>query len=187
MAAASLTPVWDAAGPLVAAMIISAVTVRIITNTATPPAHASLRDPQSIPLSQIPWPDPSEVDTFIRDPHAARGASAGLTLAAYQAGARTTARYPTRGLLGLSYTTLGLAGEAGEIANKLKKVIRDQNGHLTDDSRAALADELGDVLWYVASLAHELGVPLDDIARRNLAKLADRHRCGTITGSGDHR
>jgi NTP pyrophosphatase (non-canonical NTP hydrolase) len=121
---------------------------------------------------------------------ATRDASAGrtgLTLAAYQAGARTTARYPTRGLLGLYYAALGLAGEAGETANKIKKIIRDDSETLTDEARAAIANELGDALWYVAALAHELGIPLEEIAARNLAKLSDRQRRSAIGGSGDRR
>jgi NTP pyrophosphatase (non-canonical NTP hydrolase) len=111
----------------------------------------------------------------------------GLTLAQYASGARATARYPTHGLLGLSYAALGLAGEAGETANKIKKVIRDDSETLTDEARAAIADELGDTLWYAAALAHELGVPLEEIAARNLAKLSDRQRRSVIGGSGDRR
>jgi NTP pyrophosphatase (non-canonical NTP hydrolase) len=101
-------------------------------------------------------------------------ASLSITLADYQAGARRTARYPGHGLQGLSYTALGLAGEAGEVANKVKKVIRDDRATLTDEARNAIADELGDVLWYAAMLAHELGVSLEAVAARNLAKLRDR-------------
>jgi hypothetical protein len=107
------------------------------------------------------WESNQEVDDFIRDTYAARSgaAASGLTLAAYQAGARTTARYPEQDLLGLYYAALGLAGEAGEIANKVKKVIRDDGETLTDEARTAIAGELGDALWYAAALAHELGVP----------------------------
>lgn len=82
---------------------------------------------------------------------------------------------------GLAYTTLGLAGEAGEIANKVKKVIRD--GRSTD----GIADELGDVLWYLAAVANELGADLGDIADANLAKLASRAKRGKLGGSGDNR
>ena len=82
---------------------------------------------------------------------------------------------------GLAYTTLGLAGEAGEIANKVKKVIRD--GRSTD----GISDELGDVLWYLAAVANELGADLGDIANNNLKKLADRQARNVLGGSGDNR
>lgn len=180
---------WSALGVLLTTRLLSVLTRR---TTTPPPPPPSAAETQMRPLSPSPErgtcaPLPASAPTLNEPSPDTADRAPSLTLAAYQAGARTTARYPTTGLLGVVYTTLGLAGEAGEIANKLKKVIRDQNGHLTDDCRVALADELGDVLWYVASLAHELGLPLDDIAHRNLAKLTDRHRRGTITGSGDHR
>lgn len=85
----------------------------------------------------------------------------------------------------LEYPTLGLCGEAGEIANKVKKISRD---NLSMDSvRADIASELGDVLWYAAAVASELGVSLQDIAEANLAKLEDRKQRGVIGGSGDNR
>lgn len=89
--------------------------------------------------------------------------------------------------LRLSYATLGLVGEAGEIANKAKKVIRDNGGVVSDEVRVKLADELGDVLWYVAMLAIELDVKLSDIAERNIAKLKLRKQHDTLKGSGDKR
>ena len=85
------------------------------------------------------------------------------------------------------YMALGLAGEAGEVANKAKKIIRDGAGTLTDARRQDIADELGDVLWYCAGVATVLGVSLEVIAHNNLAKLAARHDAGKIVGSGDHR
>ncbi|AER47624.1 MazG-like pyrophosphatase [Mycobacterium phage DS6A] len=113
------------------------------------------------------------------------------TLDGYQQVAAETAIYPGAGYagswVGLSYVALGLAGEAGEIANKAKKIIRDNDGALSDDSRGALAAELGDVLWYVAQTATQLGYRLSDIADGNLAKLADRAGRGTLQGSGDTR
>ncbi len=80
------------------------------------------------------------------------------------------------------YPALGLAGEAGEVANKVKKLMRD--GTLDKD---AVAQEMGDVLWYLAALATDLGLDLDQIAEQNLARLADRKARGTLHGSGDDR
>lgn len=85
------------------------------------------------------------------------------------------------------YPTLGLCGEAGEVADKVKKVIRDDNGVFSDPVRESLKLELGDVLWYVAQLASELGFDLDTIARANLEKLASRAARNVIAGSGDQR
>lgn len=104
----------------------------------------------------------------------------------YQEAALQTALYPNRGT-NFVYPALGLLGEAGEIANKLKKVIRDNNGVLTDTVRDVVADEIGDVLWYVASLAHEMDYDLNAIAERNVDKLRSRMERGVIQGSGDNR
>jgi NTP pyrophosphatase (non-canonical NTP hydrolase) len=111
-----------------------------------------------------------------------------MTFNNYQANAGRTAFYP-RYLVndGLYYTTLGLVGEAGEIANKVKKIMRDNGGKVTKQAKADIFDELGDVLWYCASLADELGVNLEDVAGNNLIKLADRLKRGKIKGSGDKR
>jgi NTP pyrophosphatase (non-canonical NTP hydrolase) len=92
----------------------------------------------------------------------------------YQAGASRTALYPRR-LANLEYPTLGLAGEAGEVANIVKKIQRDHGGVINDDTRAKLKDELGDVLWYISACADELGITLGEIAEYNLDKLANRH------------
>ena len=92
----------------------------------------------------------------------------------YQSEASQTALYPRR-LSNLEYPTLGLAGEAGEVANIVKKIQRDDNGILTDEKRAKLKDELGDVLWYISACADELGLTLDEIAAYNVNKLAQRH------------
>ena len=89
-------------------------------------------------------------------------------------------------LLALSYTSLGM-GEAGEVQGKIKKVIRDSGGMITDEVRMAIAGELGDTLWYLAAVADELGLNLGDIAQANLNKLADRKDRGVIEGSGDTR
>ena len=75
----------------------------------------------------------------------------------------------------LEYPTLGLAGEAGEVANIVKKIQRDHEGILTDETRGKLKDELGDVLWYISACADELGLTLQEIAEYNVNKLAKRH------------
>ena len=92
----------------------------------------------------------------------------------YQKAARETAKYPRR-LENLEYPTLGLTGEAGEVANIVKKIQRDFNGKLTDEIRLKLKDELGDVLWYISACADELGLTLSEIAEFNVEKLAKRH------------
>lgn len=108
-----------------------------------------------------------------------------MTLEAYQEEARKTALYPEA--YRLLYPTLGLAGEAGELANKVKKVLRDHGGVLTEEAREALLLELGDVLWYVAQVATDLGVSLEAVAQKNLEKLRSRAERGRIGGSGDLR
>ena len=92
----------------------------------------------------------------------------------YQKQASKTALYPRR-LENLEYSTLGLAGEAGEVANIVKKIQRDFNGEITDEIRGKLKDELGDVLWYVSACADELGLTLEEIASFNVEKLSLRH------------
>lgn len=92
----------------------------------------------------------------------------------YQAKASVTALYPRR-MSNLEYPTLGLAGEAGEVANIVKKIQRDLGGQINDDFRLKLKDELGDVLWYISACADELGITLDEIAEYNVEKLAKRH------------
>lgn len=112
-----------------------------------------------------------------------------LDLDTYQAAATATAVYPEKGTgspLALAYVALGL-GEAGEVQGKVKKVLRDDAGVLTDDKRAAIAAELGDLLWYVAAAASELGQSLGDIAQANLDKLASRAQREVLRGSGDNR
>ena len=113
-------------------------------------------------------------------PYAAR-----VELSEYQRRSRGTAGYPREAWL--SYPALGLAGEAGEVAEHAKKAIRDDGGEISDERRLALASELGDVLWYTSQLATELGLELEDIARENLEKLLSRQRRGVLSGSGDKR
>ena len=87
----------------------------------------------------------------------------------------------------LSYAALGLVGEAGEIANKVKKVIRDDNNVLTDEKRKSIQKEIGDVLWYISRLSAELGITLEEVMEQNIAKLSARMDKGTLQGDGDNR
>lgn len=103
----------------------------------------------------------------------------------YQRLSRRTAEYPREAWL--SYPALGLAGEAGEVAERVKKAIRDDGGTVSEERRAALSKELGDVLWYVAQLATELDLSLDEIATQNLEKLLSRQQRGVLSGDGDDR
>lgn len=108
----------------------------------------------------------------------------------YQEFASQTAIYPEggEGTLGsISYAILGLTNEAGEVAGKWKKVIRDDGGVLSKEKADAIADELSDVLWYCAAVASECGFSLDSIARHNLDKLNSRKERGVLGGSGDTR
>jgi len=98
----------------------------------------------------------------------------------YQRIAATTAIYPDEHRI--LYPALGLAGEAGEVANKVKKIIRD--GKL---DKSALGAEIGDCLWYIAALCRDLNLDLGEIAKANLEKLQDRKARGTLKGSGDKR
>ena len=105
----------------------------------------------------------------------------------YQTHAFTTAVYPNRGQGNWTYAALGLAGETGEVCEKLKKAIRDDGGRVSDERRTALQKEIGDVLWYVASLCTELGLDLDQVATLNLEKLAARKSANRLHGDGDNR
>lgn len=104
----------------------------------------------------------------------------------YQQAALRTARDP-QARDEFMHLVLGLVGEAGEIAEKVKKLVRDHDSDLAKLDRDDMAKELGDVLWYTAVLASHLGLSLDDIAERNVAKLADRQRRNVLGGSGDDR
>lgn len=104
----------------------------------------------------------------------------------YQTKSRKTAKYPAIGHA-VIYPTLGLVNEAGEVAGKIKKVFRDKDGEINEETRSALKAELGDVLWYIAQVATELDLTLDEIAEYNIAKLLDRLERGKIRGDGDNR
>jgi NTP pyrophosphatase (non-canonical NTP hydrolase) len=113
-----------------------------------------------------------------------------LSFTDYQVATSSTAKYPGHGESttdAINYTVLGLIGEAGEIANSFKKALRDEDGVVTAEKAESLAAELGDVLWYAARLADELGYPLELIAKQNLKKLKSRAARGVISGSGDNR
>lgn len=109
-----------------------------------------------------------------------------ITCDEYQQGAMTTADGIPDDLL-IIYPTLGLAGEAGEVVEKIKKVLRNDNGKFTKEKRAEIAKELGDVLWYIAVLANNIGYKLSEIAEMNHAKLKDRKERGVIKSEGDNR
>jgi NTP pyrophosphatase (non-canonical NTP hydrolase) len=104
----------------------------------------------------------------------------------YQEKSRKTAKYPNIGS-NFVYPTLGLAGESGEVAEKIKKVIRDKGGVVDDETKILIQKELGDVLWYVAQIATELDLSLDVVAEKNIEKLYDRMERDKIGGSGDNR
>ena len=104
----------------------------------------------------------------------------------YQNLALSTAIYPM--MYKKVYPALGLCGEAGEVAEKIKKVIRDGVDYgYEEEFKAELTKELGDVLWYVAALASDLDISLDDVAEKNVQKLASRKKRNKIGGSGDNR
>ena len=109
-----------------------------------------------------------------------------MTFQEYQDEARKTAIYPNKDN-NFVYPTLGLAGEAGEVAEKIKKVIRDGNGIVSEEKKVEITKELGDVLWYVANLAKELGISLEEVAQKNIEKLQSRQQRGELHGSGDNR
>lgn len=103
----------------------------------------------------------------------------------YQSRTERTAIYNDD--ISVIYTALGLCSEAGEVAGKIKKVLRDNGGIFTSKHIQAISLEIGDVLWYLARLSASMNLDLDTIARENLEKLEARQNNGTISGSGDDR
>ena len=108
-----------------------------------------------------------------------------MTLNEYQQKALETAVYPQE--YKVIYPALGLTGEAGECYNKEKKVIRDNNGEFTIEKKVEIAKEIGDVLWYCATLANDIGFDLETIGQMNYDKLHSRQERGMLHGSGDNR
>ena len=109
-----------------------------------------------------------------------------MTFKEYQKQSRLTAHYPGGGK-NFVYPTLGLVGEAGEVAEKIKKALRDHGGVVDESRKNEIMKELGDVLWYMAQLSTELGLDLEDVAAGNLEKLRSRMERGKLSGSGDDR
>lgn len=110
-----------------------------------------------------------------------------MTFEEYQKQALTTVLSTGNEFRDLLHWVLGINGEAGEVAEKVKKIIRDKEGKVSEEDKKELAKELGDVMWYIAVFAHDLGVPLDEIAQSNLDKLKSRKARGVLGGSGDNR
>lgn len=104
----------------------------------------------------------------------------------YQKESRKTAQYPQVGK-NYIYPVLGLAGETGEVAEKFKKIIRDNGGKIDLAKKIEIEKELGDVLWYLSQIATELNLKLEDIAQNNIKKLQSRLERNCIKGSGDNR
>lgn len=109
-----------------------------------------------------------------------------MTFSEYQKESRKTAIYPDAGK-NFIYPTLGLAGESGEVAEKIKKVLRDKGGVADNPTKQEIAKELGDVMWYLSQIASELGLSLEEVVSENLKKLFSRKNRGVIKGSGDNR
>jgi NTP pyrophosphatase (non-canonical NTP hydrolase) len=103
----------------------------------------------------------------------------------YQKMALETAIYPKE--QNIIYPALGLTGEAGEVSDKVKKVLRDSGSVFTDEKKEEIAMEVGDVLWYCATMARDLGYSLEDICIMNYEKLKSRQERGKLGGSGDNR
>lgn len=110
-----------------------------------------------------------------------------MDLDGYQYEAHETSYNTMIGNDPLLYPVLGLCGESGELANKVKKIYRDSGGYPSIDERNAVIDELADSLWYIAEIATQLNVSLSDVASANLEKLRNRQQRGVIGGSGDNR
>ena len=110
-----------------------------------------------------------------------------MTFKEYQQRALTTVISNDDAFKDTLHWVLGINGEAGEVAEKVKKIIRDKDGKISQQDKMDLAKEIGDVLWYLAVFAQDLGFELDDIARQNLDKLQSRKQRGVLGGAGDNR
>jgi NTP pyrophosphatase (non-canonical NTP hydrolase) len=105
----------------------------------------------------------------------------------YQKQALKTAHQNPNSLMDKTIWAMGVAGEAGEVIEKWKKIVAYKNGRISQEDKAELAKELGDVVWYVAVLAHSLGLSFEQIMASNIKKLADRQKRNVIKGAGDNR
>lgn len=111
-----------------------------------------------------------------------------MTFREYQKLAGATAIYPDRGTVrGLEYVVLGLCGEAGSVANQVKKIFRDDGGVLTAERRKAILRQTGDTLWYLSQTCEELLYQMEGLAEENIEKLSSRKQKGTLHGDGDSR
>jgi NTP pyrophosphatase (non-canonical NTP hydrolase) len=110
-----------------------------------------------------------------------------MTLDEYQKEALVTAVFTDDSFKDLAHWVFGITGEAGEIAEKIKKIIRDKDGILSAEDKQELIKEMGDVLWYLAVLAKHLDCDFDEVGKRNISKLRDRQKRNKIHGSGDNR
>lgn len=110
-----------------------------------------------------------------------------MTFDFYQKESVKTATFPDIGGVKYLYPVLGLAGETGELVDKVKKLHRDNNGIITEEWKTSILFEMSDVLWYLSNLCTVLEVPFEQVARMNLEKLADRKKRNVIHGSGDNR
>lgn len=108
-----------------------------------------------------------------------------MNIKEYQEIIKKTAIYPKE--IGVMYCTMGLCGETGEVAEKVKKLYRDSNGIVTNDFKLGIKKELGDVIWYVTALAEEFNLSLEEILEANYEKLIARRKTNTLHGSGDDR
>lgn len=139
---------------------------------------------QGLPMPQFDQLTPAIIDAWCAVADFA--VNHGFTLNEYQDRATETVIYPNPGH-NLTYPVLGLVGEAGELANKYKKVLRDHDGVIDEETRQQMISETGDILWYTAAVADELRTSLADVAAINLNKLASRKKRGVVGGSGDDR
>lgn len=109
-----------------------------------------------------------------------------MDFSSYQTKSRKTAIYPKKGK-NYIYPTLGIAGESGEVVDKIKKIIREKKGIISKKDKVEIGKELGDVLWYLSQLCSELSISFENVAQNNLKKLLSRKKRGKLTGNGDNR
>ncbi len=105
----------------------------------------------------------------------------------YQKKAYATATFAQSDFDTIVYLALGIAGESGEVVEKVKKVMRNDGGKISDEKKEAIKLELGDVLWYLSQMAQALDIPFEEVAQANIDKLADRRKRGVICSEGDSR